>query len=575
MNKDRGRISERSWLRKLSRSISPYSKKRKLAAGVDMMEEDDTSKGCTRTETEEQKQPTIRRKKKILTSATTSIAEEDGINITCFWDKDKRNIHVTRQISVSSLLNAIRKEYNAPVCIGEIKFEDEDKDLITISKTTDLEVCFGQENREIFVIKQDPTHIRARSAPDEFLSSHLSQNLFTEEEKEKDEEHSCQPLQTVQSGNIKIQNHRSLPSRKYSIGNEDDTKFRRTKTSDAPWCGAVINPLDLVIPEHIRPLGRGFFGEVRVGYLHGQKVACKILFGKSFKNKTENDLFMREISILSELRHPNIITYLGTCIEQNRKMIVMEFMEYGCLHEYIFSEIPDFGNLLNIVRDVAIGMQFLHDNKILHRDFNSKNILLSSGMIAKVADFGLSRKKLENTNLSYTMGQIPWMAPEVISYSKNYTHKSDVYSFGVLLWEIVARQSPCPPALSYISMANKVLTEQWRPQIPVGVPEDWVRLLEACWAQNAVFRPSFTEILKSVTIMGSNYFSSPSTPQFPSLEKGLTKRANSMVFTSLPRTPSQASLASFFQTPSTTIPEDYMMSDIADLAKRYEEVELF
>jgi len=305
-----------------------------------------------------------------------------------------------------------------------------------------------------------------------------------------------------------------------------------------------------------------------------KKLPVKFYLENLSKNKTENDLFMREISILSELRHPNIITYLGTCIELNRKMIVMEFMEYGCLHEYIFNEIPDFGNLLNIAKDVAVGMQFLHYNKILHRDFNSKNILLSSDMVAKVADFGLSRKKLDNTNLSYTMGQIPWMAPEVISYSKNYTHKSDVYSFGVLLWEMVARQSPCPPALSYISMANKVLTEEWRPQIPVGVPEDWVHLLEACWAQNPLFRPSFTEILKVVTIMGSHFFSA--TPHLPSFGKGLTERANSVVF-SLPRTPSQPSLPSYFRTSqmSATIPEEYMMSDIADLAKRYEEVELF
>jgi len=266
---------------------------------------------------------------------------------------------------------------------------------------------------------------------------------------------------------------------------------------------------------------------------------------------------MREISILSELRHPNIITYLGTCIELHRKIIVMEFMENGCLHDYIFNEAssPDFGDLLKIVKDVAVGMQFLHDNKILHRDFNSKNILLSKDMVAKVADFGLSRKKLENTNLSYTMGQIPWMAPEVIRSSKNFSHKSDVYSFGVLLWEMVARQSPCPPALSYINMANKVLKEEWRPEVPPGIPEYWVTLIEMCWAQNPSLRPSFSEILKNLPILEKNV---PMEP--PSLQKHLTKRANSMVF-SVPR--------------STPPSDDYMMSDISDLAKKYEEVELF
>jgi len=216
-----------------------------------------------------------------------------------------------------------------------------------------------------------------------------------------------------------------------------------------------------------------FFGEVRIGFLHGEKVACKILFGKSFKNKTENDLFMREISILSELRHQNVITYLGTSVDQNRKIIVMEYMEYGCLHDHIISRPMDYPLLVKIAKDIANGMQFLHDKRILHRDFNSKNILLTAGPIAKVADFGLSRKKLDDTTLSYTMGQVPWMAPEVLQLSKNYTTKSDVYSFGILLWEMVARKSPCPPELSYISMANKVVKEQWRPDVPDGVSSDW------------------------------------------------------------------------------------------------------
>jgi len=243
-------------------------------------------------------------------------------------------------------------------------------------------------------------------------------------------------------------------------------------------------------------------------------------------------------------------------------------MEKGCLHEFIFNHAPGFGDLLKIVKDVAFGMQFLHDNKILHRDFNSKNILLSKDMVAKVADFGLSRKKLENTNLSYTMGQIPWMAPEVIHYSKNYTHKSDVYSFGVLLWEMVARQSPCPPALSYISMANKVVKEEWRPEVPDGIPEHWVRLIEACWAQNPSSRPSFTEILKNIHTMETNV---PLELKPPTLQRHLTKRANSLVFSV---TRSSQSTLQTPQGPNSTS-DDYLMSDISDLAKKYEEVELF
>jgi len=219
----------------------------------------------------------------------------------------------------------------------------------------------------------------------------------------------------------------------------------------------------------------------------------------------------------------------------------MEYMEYGCLHDHIISRPMDYPLLVKIAKDIANGMQFLHDKRILHRDFNSKNILLTAGPIAKVADFGLSRKKLDDTTLSYTMGQVPWMAPEVLQLSKNYTTKSDVYSFGILLWEMVARKSPCPPELSYISMANKVVKEQWRPDVPDGVSSDWKKLTEASWSQSENLRPTFTEIHKIL----SEFNVSPCTE---------------VVLTTAPSSVSREG----------TYDEDVLMMDINDLSKKYD-----
>eukprot|EP01124_Arcella_intermedia_P022247 TRINITY_DN3270_c0_g1_i1.p1 TRINITY_DN3270_c0_g1~~TRINITY_DN3270_c0_g1_i1.p1 ORF type:complete len:557 (-),score=59.86 TRINITY_DN3270_c0_g1_i1:626-2077(-) len=401
--------------------------------------------------------------------------KEDLVQITCQWNKETREFSVPRHYSVKTFFSAVRKQYDAHVCIGELKFEDEDKDLITITKATDLVEFFSKERRKIYVIKQEHTHIRAKSAPDDFLN-----NVFTQ---------------------LQDQDSKLNSSRKKSIGSDDENLRRPKPSVREGWVGAEISPFDLVIPEHIKPLGKGFFGEVRVGFLHGQQVACKILFGKSFKSNTESVLFIREISILSELRHPNIITYLGTCTEHNRKMIVMEYMSNGCLQDYLLTVVPTYDTLLKMVKDITVGMQFLHDHKILHRDLNSKNILLNGDMVAKVADFGLS-KKLENSTLSYTTGQVTWMAPEVLEYSKNYTHKSDVYSFGILLWQMVSNgQPPCPNSLSYISMADKVLHEEWRPAIPNGVPNDWTKLIKYCWSQDPLCRPSFGDVVKITSII--------------------------------------------------------------------------
>jgi len=140
-------------------------------------------------------------------------------------------------------------------------------------------------------------------------------------------------------------------------------------------------------------------------------------------------------------------------------------------------------------------MNYLHEENVLHRDLTSRNILLTKHMQAKVADFGLSKKNLEDTDLSYTMGSVAWMAPEVIASARQFNKKADVYSFGVICWELFSGTDPCPEDMAHINLANKVLHEEWRPTIPDNVPSLWTQLIKQCWSQKTPSRPSFSEIL--------------------------------------------------------------------------------
>lgn len=82
-------------------------------------------------------------------------------------------------------------------------------------------------------------------------------------------------------------------------------------------------------------MGRGFFGEVKRALWRGSLVAAKFLYRESFRQKSELELFAREIAVLSKLRHPKVILFLGAVLEGEKKIIVMEYMERGSLHDVL------------------------------------------------------------------------------------------------------------------------------------------------------------------------------------------------------------------------------------------------
>uniref|UniRef100_A0A6B2LF92 Protein kinase domain-containing protein n=1 Tax=Arcella intermedia TaxID=1963864 RepID=A0A6B2LF92_9EUKA len=209
---------------------------------------------------------------------------------------------------------------------------------------------------------------------------------------------------------------------------------------------------------------------------------------------------------MSSLRHPNVILYMGVCIDTNFKIIVMEYMEKGSLNDLLRKEPFTLGKMFKIAKEIALGMNYLHGEGILHRDLTSKNILLSSHMQAKVADFGLSKIKLaESQNVSFTMGSIAWMAPEVIENASNFTRASDVYSYGIILWEMCTGEDPCPRDIQPVHFAKLVLESGYRPEIPPTVSPKWKALIETCWDTLPKSRPSFEQILIRLEKMHTNF----------------------------------------------------------------------
>ncbi|VAI22161.1 unnamed protein product [Triticum turgidum subsp. durum] len=199
---------------------------------------------------------------------------------------------------------------------------------------------------------------------------------------------------------------------------------------------------DLIIGEQV---GQGSCGTVYHALWCGSDVAVK-LFSKQEYSEEMINAFRQEVSLMKKLRHPSIILFMGAVASQERLCIVTEFLPRGSLFQLLQKNTAklDPRRKLSMAIDIARGMNYLHNSipTIVHRDLKSSNLLVDKNWTVKVADFGLSRLKLETfLTTKGGKGTPQWMAPEVLR-SEPSNEKSDVYSYGVVLWELVTQKIP-------------------------------------------------------------------------------------------------------------------------------------
>ncbi|XP_055800737.1 serine/threonine-protein kinase EDR1-like isoform X2 [Solanum dulcamara] len=192
-------------------------------------------------------------------------------------------------------------------------------------------------------------------------------------------------------------------------------------------------------------VGIGFFGEVFRGKWNGTEVAIKVFLEQDLTAENMED-FCNEISILSRLRHPNVILFLGACATPPHLSMVTEYMEMGSLYHLIHvsgqKHRLSWQKKLNMLRDICRGLMCLHRMKIVHRDLKSANCLVNKRWTVKICDFGLSRIMTDASMRDSTSAGTPeWMAPELIR-NEPFTEKCDIFSFGVIMWELCTLNRP-------------------------------------------------------------------------------------------------------------------------------------
>ena len=205
-------------------------------------------------------------------------------------------------------------------------------------------------------------------------------------------------------------------------------------------------------------LGRGGWGVVLLGQFRGQKVAVKQIH-ELIKSDEYLELLHREINTMSQLRHPNLLQFIGAVLDHpsGNPMIITEVMDTSLRKAYESKELtPDPSCrpvILSIMRDVAVGLNYLHclPVPIIHRDVSSANVLLESKghkkWKTKLSDFGSAN--LVPQAVTKAPGAVVYSAPEAHQTvstlhrkSKRQTTKMDSFSYGVLLCEMTICKFP-------------------------------------------------------------------------------------------------------------------------------------
>uniref|UniRef100_A0A8D3C1J0 Receptor protein-tyrosine kinase n=1 Tax=Scophthalmus maximus TaxID=52904 RepID=A0A8D3C1J0_SCOMX len=257
----------------------------------------------------------------------------------------------------------------------------------------------------------------------------------------------------------------------------------------------------------LRVLGAGAFGTVYKGVWapDGENVKIPVAIKVLRENTSPkaNKEILDEAYVMAGVASPYVCRLLGICLTSTVQLVT-QLMPYGCLLDYVRENKDHIGSqfLLNWCVQIAKGMSYLEEVRLVHRDLAARNVLVKNPNHVKITDFGLARLlDIDETEYHADGGKVPikWMALESILH-RRFTHQSDVWSYGVTVWELMtfgAKPYDMIPAREI----PEVLEGGERLPQPLICTIDVYMIMVKCWMIDPESRPKFKNLVNDFSVM--------------------------------------------------------------------------
>ncbi|XP_024525121.1 mitogen-activated protein kinase kinase kinase 3 [Selaginella moellendorffii] len=253
-------------------------------------------------------------------------------------------------------------------------------------------------------------------------------------------------------------------------------------------------------------IGNGTFGYVYVGFDSnniGRMCAMKEvrIIGDNDQSKESAKQLGQEITLLSRLRHQNIVQYYGSEAVEDNLYIYLEYVSGGSIHKLL----QDYGPFKESVirrytRQILSGLSFLHSVETVHRDIKGANILVDTNGVVKLGDFGMAKHITAQSFPLSCKGSPYWMAPEILKSTHGYDLSVDIWSLGCTVIEMATGKPPWSE-FEGVAVMFKIGNSKETPPIPPHLSEECQHFLRLCLQRNPADRPTATELMEHPFVM--------------------------------------------------------------------------